>query len=394
MRIGSLCSGYGGLEMGARAVLGGEVAWFSEIDPAASAVLAARWPAVPNVGDLRAAELGPVDVLCAGFPCQPFSLAGHRAGTSDERWLFDDICTAVGRMDPRPRLLVFENVPGLLTADGGHAMARVVHGLARLGYLGSWRTLAAADIGAPHRRERVFIVAADADGDEPERIGRPREMVDAASARQGREEEREWVRDAVGNSGPLAADASGDRRERRPQLDGPEAPGLNGPSGRHAHRRRLESERRPRVGEDDPVTNARRPRRQGPRPAETRLPEPAADDVQPLADLDRFRLDRSRVYEPRERRGPQSTDGGYLGPYRPAIERWEQVTGRAAPLPIDDRGRLNPPFVEWMMGLPAGHVTAVAIPRTAQLRVLGNGVVPQQAAAALALLLEQQAAAA
>lgn len=76
------------------------------------------------------------------------------------------------------------------------------------------------------------------------------------------------------------------------------------------------------------------------------------------------------------------------GAYRPAIARWEAATGRAAPWATDARGRLSPAFVEWLMGLPAGHVTAVPdLTRTQQLKALGNGVVPAQAAAALRLLL-------
>ncbi|MFF2657256.1 hypothetical protein ACFVUH_07805 [Kitasatospora sp. NPDC058032] len=88
-----------------------------------------------------------------------------------------------------------------------------------------------------------------------------------------------------------------------------------------------------------------------------------------------------------DRRPPAGTD---WGPYRPAIRRWEAVLGRPAPRPTDAAGRLNPVFVEWMMGLPAGHVTAVpGLTRTAQLKALGNGVLPDQAAAALHHLLHR-----
>lgn len=83
--------------------------------------------------------------------------------------------------------------------------------------------------------------------------------------------------------------------------------------------------------------------------------------------------------------------GTDFGPYAAAIHRWEQVLGRPAPSPTepgrDGRQRLSPRFVEWMMGLPAGHVTDTGIPRNAQLKALGNGVVPQQAALALSMLL-------
>ncbi|MFE3220259.1 hypothetical protein [Streptomyces antimycoticus] len=77
------------------------------------------------------------------------------------------------------------------------------------------------------------------------------------------------------------------------------------------------------------------------------------------------------------------------GPYAAAVKRWEELT-RPAPRPVDQRGRLNPALVEWLMGLPDGHVTAVPdLSRVAQLKALGNGVVPQQVAAALRLLLDR-----
>lgn len=78
------------------------------------------------------------------------------------------------------------------------------------------------------------------------------------------------------------------------------------------------------------------------------------------------------------------------GKYEPAIRRWERTLGRPAPSATDDRDRLSPAFVEWLMGLPEGHVTSVpSLSRTAQLKALGNGVVPQQAEAALRLLLDR-----
>lgn len=78
------------------------------------------------------------------------------------------------------------------------------------------------------------------------------------------------------------------------------------------------------------------------------------------------------------------------GSYAPAIHRWEQVVGRAAPDPVDERGRLAVPFVEWMMGLAAGHVTDVpGLSRKAMLKALGNGVVTLQAVAALVILRER-----
>ncbi|WP_432111742.1 hypothetical protein [Streptomyces sp. YPW6] len=89
--------------------------------------------------------------------------------------------------------------------------------------------------------------------------------------------------------------------------------------------------------------------------------------------------------------GPDAPEheGTAWGPYATAVERWESLT-RPAPRPVDDQGRLSPAFVEWLMGLPEGHVITVpGLSRGARLKALGNGVVPQQAAAALGLLLDR-----
>lgn len=143
-------------------MLGGRLAWVADPDPGASVILALRFPGIENLGDIRAvdwAAVDPPDILTGGFPCQPASCAGKRKGVEDERWLFDDICAAVRLMPSRPRLLVFENVQGLLSASRGDAMARIVAGLAGLEYSGRWRLVKASDAGAPHRRERWFCLA-------------------------------------------------------------------------------------------------------------------------------------------------------------------------------------------------------------------------------------------
>ena len=158
MIVGDLFSGIGGFSLAAE-WMGWRTAWFSEIDPFASRVLAHHWPDVPNLGDITAIDfttVEPVDVLTAGFPCQPHSLAGKRQGSNDERDLFDEIIRAAGVL--RPRYIVLENVPGLFTSDAGRFFGRVLGAVAALGYDAEWRVLSAADVGAPHRRERVWIV--------------------------------------------------------------------------------------------------------------------------------------------------------------------------------------------------------------------------------------------
>src|ERR1044071_3977450 len=87
MRIGSLCSGVGGLDLAMEA-MGHEIVWQAECDRSAGAVLAHHWPSVPNLGDISTvdwSEVEPVDAICAGYPCQDFSLAGLRKGMEGER---------------------------------------------------------------------------------------------------------------------------------------------------------------------------------------------------------------------------------------------------------------------------------------------------------------------
>lgn len=159
MIVGDLFSGIGGFSLAAH-WMGWRTAWFSEIDPYASRVLAHHWPDVPNHGDITQIDwttVEPVDVLTGGFPCQPHSLAGLRAGSNDERDLFDEIIRCAGVL--RPRVIVLENVPGLFTSDAGRFFGRVLGAVAALGYDAEWRVLSAADVGAPHKRERVWIVA-------------------------------------------------------------------------------------------------------------------------------------------------------------------------------------------------------------------------------------------
>jgi hypothetical protein len=114
-RIGSLCSGYRGLDAAVEAVFGGTTAWVSDIDPGANKILAHHWPDVPNHGDLTTTDwslVEPVDIVCGGYPCQPFSNAGKRKGIADERHIWPWIARALGVL--RPRLAVFENVGGHL----------------------------------------------------------------------------------------------------------------------------------------------------------------------------------------------------------------------------------------------------------------------------------------
>jgi len=154
--------------MAVGAFYGADVVGVAETDPGACKLLELRAPEVPNLGDLTQLDWSTVpecDILTAGFPCQPVSHAGKRKGTADERWIWGDI--AEGLRQLRPAVAVFENVRGLLTANGGHAFARVLYDIHSVGiYECRWGAVRAADAGAAHRRERIFIlcVAADSDG--------------------------------------------------------------------------------------------------------------------------------------------------------------------------------------------------------------------------------------
>jgi DNA (cytosine-5)-methyltransferase 1 len=155
VNVGSLFSGAGLMDWGLT-LAGFEHAWFCEIDPYARRVLAARYPGVSIYEDVRELrDPQPVDVLAGGFPCQPFSAAGKREGMADERWLWPEFARLVGEL--RPRYVLVENVPGLAARGGG--MGRVLGDLAECGYDAEWDRIFAASVGAPHLRERLFVVA-------------------------------------------------------------------------------------------------------------------------------------------------------------------------------------------------------------------------------------------
>ncbi len=160
LRVGSLFSGIGGIDLGLERA-GMVVKWQVELDDYCNRVLAKHWPNVPRFRDVRdcnASNLAPVDLLCGGFPCQDVSLAGKRAGLDGQRsTLWSEFARLIGEL--RPRWVLAENVPGLLSANDGRFFGTVLRDLAACGYDAEWNCLPAAAFGAPHRRERVFIVA-------------------------------------------------------------------------------------------------------------------------------------------------------------------------------------------------------------------------------------------
>lgn len=160
MRYMTFCSGIEAPTV-AWAAFGWHPMAFSEVDPFPCAVLAHHYPDVPNLGDMTKIDgnqyHGTVDLAVSGTPCQDFSVAGKRAGMAGERGrlalhylrLVDDVS---------PRWIVWENVPGVLSSNGGRDFALFVGMLAKLGYGWSYRVLDAQYFGVPQRRRRVFLV--------------------------------------------------------------------------------------------------------------------------------------------------------------------------------------------------------------------------------------------
>lgn len=280
LKIGFLCTGYGGLDMAAEAYFNAETVWTCEFDKYASKVIEQRI-GKPNHGDLKTtdwAEVEPIDILTAGYPCQPFSHAGLRKGADDERHLWPYIKEIIRTL--RPSYVILENVRGHF----GLGFREVLGNLTDIGYDARWRLIRASDVGAPHRRERLFILAYP----NSSRSTRP-------ESSRVQEKEPEYSRDYL--------DEYSDTYGERCSL----------------------------------VTN------------------------------------KSRAQ--RHKRKSQFI----------ASELVQAIYSQEVPPPLDE-GKLNVKFVEYMMGLPSGWVTEVELSRAQMLKILGNGVVPQQAYRALQLL--------
>ena len=155
MKFVSLFAGIGGLDLGLERA-GHTCVGQVEIDDYATKVLEKHWPDVPrirDVHDFHGTEFGPFDMLVGGYPCQPFSVAGSRKGQRDDRHLWPEVLRIVRAV--RPRFLLVENVTGHLSLGFGE----VLGDLAESGYDAEWDCIPAAAVGAPHRRDRVFLVA-------------------------------------------------------------------------------------------------------------------------------------------------------------------------------------------------------------------------------------------
>lgn len=488
MRVLSLCTGYGGLDLAVEAVTGAHTVAVCDNDPGASKVLALRFPHVPNLGDLKTIdwhEWAGVEVMTAGYPCQPFSNAGKRAGTDDPRHIFPDIARGIRVVGPR--LVVLENVRAHLVLG----FDTVLGALADIGYDARWVCLRASDVGACHRRERLFIVATPADAErrgwdrwapEPQRgpLGGaatpwrgedagealnllPRKSLAIEVARLFKTPTAQLAvnggsqhpaKRKAGGHGPTLADevehllptpttrdhkgrnqrddascltgallptpnthnhqggrhveyldgdANEDLRELRDAVQSQEIQRATRGPGAIPDAAQLRSELRELKTSSDEgraalagpqvqggllrdvrndAASSRSPRRQESGEQRPNEPPHSLWELSPEAALARG---------PREATGVESV-GHDWGPYEAAIRRHERALGRSAPPPTETgpKGgqRLSARFVEFLMMLPDGWVTEVpGLTRNEQLKALGNGVVPQQAASALTHLL-------
>lgn len=347
VRVGSLFSGCGGLDLAVEHIFDAETIWFSENNAHVARVFAHHWPDAPNLGDITTIDwntVEPVDVLCGGFPCQDVSTVGKRAGLrpGTRSGLWSHMASAIDAL--QPQFVVIENVRGLLSSPAvraptegeedeqrnpdpatlcslepdpwglGDVAARplraagaVLGDLADLRYDAQWIGLPASLVGAPHPRLRIFILA--------------RRVVQ---------------------------DPARDRLDPRRRITG--------------------------TGQGETRNDRALPPDHRSRPQRT-----------------------AWLAEQKRRVGDAVVPGrGHLqrwGLYAAAIAQWEHVTGRPAPVPAllnENAGpRPSPEFVEWLMGLPAGWVTGAAAAPTAnqQITALGNGVLPLQALIALECLL-------
>jgi DNA (cytosine-5)-methyltransferase 1 len=229
-RYGSVCSG---IEAATAAWhhMGWEAAFFSEIEKFPCAVLEHHYPDVPLHGDfttIKENEYGKIDLLVGGTPCQSFSIAGLRGGLDDDRGnLALEFCRLAQR--EQPRWIVWENVPGVLSSNGGRDFGSILGALEDLGYGLAYRVLDAQYFGVAQRRRRVFVVGYLGDWRPAAAVLFERHSMSGhpAPSRQARQEAAGAVATGTGGSG-------GDGRER-PDLAGPLTAGMHkGPRGTEA----------------------------------------------------------------------------------------------------------------------------------------------------------------
>lgn len=315
MKIGSLCTGYGGLDMAVEAYFDAEMVWCAENDKYASQLISVRFNK-PNLGDIKQINWNKtesIDILTAGYPCQPFSTAGQRKGIDDKRHIWPYIKEAISIL--RPRIVVLENVRGHLTLG----FKQVLADLTEIGYDAKWQIIRASDVGAPHQRARLFIIA----NPESRWSGCKPCGVSESNTRSSCHCE------FITNTNSDACKES-----------------------RRANRSLRTTSDRLQTGQDK---------------RQTRCKHRCSCEAN---------CDTNNQYQPHNRQVPK------LG--RRFATRREMSMQNIPPALVE--AKLNAKFVEYMMGLPEGWVTDLNLSRSQQLKMLGNGVVPQQAYYALELL--------
>ena len=194
MRHGSLFSGIGGFDLAAE-WMGWENVFHCERDEFCSRVLKYHFPRSISYGDIKQTDFsvhrGEIDIISGGFPCQPYSGAGKRLGKEDDRHLWPEMLRAIREI--APRFVVGENVRGLLNWNGGVVLDEIYADLEAEGYEVGTFVLPAVGINAPHRRERVWIIAHRADaGTQGVRQQREDAVYGSVAATHTNSEEREW----------------------------------------------------------------------------------------------------------------------------------------------------------------------------------------------------------
>lgn len=473
-RILSLFTGYGGLDMAIETVTGGRVIAVSDIDPGPCKLLSARRPECPNLGDIKAVKWEDVDsfdVLVGGYPCQPFSMAGRRAGKDDPRHLWPDVLKAIHTHTPRQVFL--ENVRGHLSLG----FDTVLTDLANAGYSVAWTILAASSVGTAHRRERLYIYATPGHSANMSEVSLPDKLPTAGVLDAGGLTVLDRVDESVRRSSAVIplfpTPKAGDGVMGRPRTSGrpieksthlptiatllpastdllptPTARDHKGASAKNReggkalgdmptllptpdasagtrgasnapHEKLRPSGAKKSVKINDlpallPTPNTmdnmytrngeamERQLRRGEDPDASRRSTMGnlREDIMLTLDPTRFATD-----DPDERdkalmdaglaRTWSPFNNAEWGKYAHAVARWTMVFGSLPPAPVEPNTKGNPrltaEFCEWLMGVPAGHITGedINLTRTEAIKLAGNGVVPHAAVAAFTRLIDR-----
>lgn len=322
MKIGSICSGYGGLDMATEQYFNAETVWMADLDKYSSLVIEQRWK-LPNLGDIKQVDwksVESIDILTAGYPCQPFSNAGQRKGEKDERHLWPHIKEIISQI--RPRIVFLENVRGHLTLG----FKEVLKGLAELGYDAKWTIVRASDVGAPHQRARLFIIA----------------YSDSQTFEQSRRTNRAISEQTIEVIDRSDREINGGGTQT---LQCSDSDCLGQPLGKDYSGK---------------IRNQEQSQSQ------------SASLGKISSNSDNQQLSSNRKVSKLGRR----------------FDSRLEMSMRSIPDPLVD-GKLNVKYVEYMMGLPEGWVTDLDISRAQKFKLLGNGVVPQQAFEALNRLFNE-----